>query len=356
MLETIREYAAEQLEPSGDAEELRRRHAEWVLGLAQEAEGVLRGDEGGAWLDRLDGELGNIRATTEWALAHDRLLALQVTAALWLFWVQRGHTIEPVRWLETASSENVPVDIRMGALRALATIALTTGDQPRLIASSEERLELARATGDLYQQGAALRGLAAAAQNEGDLDLAKHRSQEALAVLRTLGDEHAVSMSLGDLGWIAREEGDLIQARELSEQSLALIRRFGDDYDVAGALLLPGSIAADNGAYDEASKYFREGLEIAVSVGYTSLLSGCFAATVVVALGRERAEDAAVLAGASDASHAALGGNVLPHDPALRLFARVRATVGDEEYERLYARGHALDIEEAVRLAYSCLE
>ena len=233
---------------------------------------------------------------------------------------------------------------------------MLTADQPRLIASSEERLELARATGDLYQQGAALRMLGVAAQNEGDLDLARHRFQEALALLRTLGDEQAISMTLADLGGIAREEGDLTQARELNEQHLAVSRRVGDAWNVADALVTVGLIAAEQGAYDDASTYLREGLKITGSIGYTSLLPGFLGVTAEVALGRERAQDAALLAGASDARYAALGGNVVPHDPTLYLFARVRAVVGDEEYERLYARGHALDTEEAVRLALSCLE
>ena len=65
MLETIREYAAERLEESDGAEELRRRHAEHFLALAEEAEPNLRGSPGG-WLDRLEHEHDNLRAALDW--------------------------------------------------------------------------------------------------------------------------------------------------------------------------------------------------------------------------------------------------------------------------------------------------
>jgi predicted ATPase len=62
MLETVHEYAREKLEESGEAEEIKRAHAEYFLALAEEAEPRLRGPEDVEWLERLEAEHDNIRA------------------------------------------------------------------------------------------------------------------------------------------------------------------------------------------------------------------------------------------------------------------------------------------------------
>jgi predicted ATPase len=62
MLETIREYAMEQLEASAEAEPVRRRHAAHYLALAEEAEPKLHSAAQQDWLGRLEREHDNLRA------------------------------------------------------------------------------------------------------------------------------------------------------------------------------------------------------------------------------------------------------------------------------------------------------
>lgn len=194
--------------------------------------------------------------------------------------------------------------------------------------------------------------LGAAAQYEGDLARAKQLLEESLELWRKIGDQQGISDLLAALGTIARAEGDLPKARELLEQNLSVSRTVGDDFDVAYALRELGWIAAEQGAYDEASNYLREGLEIAMSVGY--LEPQLFGAMVEVALGRDRAQDAAVLAGAAEARGESIGAK--GDEGWFRLLDRVRAALGAEEYEALYARGHSLEVEDAVRFALACLD
>jgi predicted ATPase len=101
MLETIREYALERLEQSGEIELLRQRHAEQYLALAERAEPELEGPHQMVWLDRLESDHANLYATLEWAAERGEMAtALRLGGSLWQFWAVRGHVSEGRRWLE----------------------------------------------------------------------------------------------------------------------------------------------------------------------------------------------------------------------------------------------------------------
>src|ERR687891_401210 len=91
MLETIREYAAERLAEAPDADEIRRRHARFFLGLAERAEPELTGPDQVRWLDALEAEHDNFRAALAWAAEHELDAALRMGGALWRFWQLPGH-------------------------------------------------------------------------------------------------------------------------------------------------------------------------------------------------------------------------------------------------------------------------
>src|SRR5439155_18362357 len=95
MLETIRDYAAEQLEASVEADELRSRHAKHFLALAEEAEQSLLGASPGEWLDRLERDHDNLRAALDCLERSDEMeLALRLSGAVWEFWCLRNHASE----------------------------------------------------------------------------------------------------------------------------------------------------------------------------------------------------------------------------------------------------------------------
>jgi predicted ATPase/DNA-binding SARP family transcriptional activator len=104
MLETIREYAAERLTESGEAEPLARCHVDYFLGLAEEAEHGFESTEQLVWLARLDADHDNLRAALRWAVEHEegREIGLRLAGALQDFWVTRGHRHEGWQWLESA--------------------------------------------------------------------------------------------------------------------------------------------------------------------------------------------------------------------------------------------------------------
>ena len=102
MLETIHEYAREKLEASGEAEEVRRLHAEFFLSLAEEAEPELIGPDQLACLERLEAEHDNMRAALSWSLEKEPATAFRLAGMLARFWEIRSYFSEGSRWLEAA--------------------------------------------------------------------------------------------------------------------------------------------------------------------------------------------------------------------------------------------------------------
>jgi non-specific serine/threonine protein kinase len=135
MLETIREYAREQLLASGTEGQLRRRHLDFFLWLAEEAEPMVYGPQDNAWLDRLEVEHDNLRAALGWVLsAGDHPLSspeagLRLAGKLWTFWYLRGHLSEGREWLAKLLALPAATPRTVARAKALAGAAFLAGHQ-----------------------------------------------------------------------------------------------------------------------------------------------------------------------------------------------------------------------------------
>jgi predicted ATPase/class 3 adenylate cyclase len=145
MLETIREFARERLQISGNAAKTRKLHAEYFLALAEQGESKLRGPEEAMWLERLDVEHDNMRAALSWALERrEAEVALRLGGALWLFWFVRGYHSEGRRWLQEALAVDEPGSpvSRAMALAGVGWLAFEQGELDRAQEAYEEGLEV----------------------------------------------------------------------------------------------------------------------------------------------------------------------------------------------------------------------
>ncbi len=100
MLETVRQYAREKLKESGAEDRVREHHLDYFLWLGQQAEPHLRAWGARTWMDRLEGELDDLRQALSWALTGSLVKGLQLTVSLWWFWWAR-HRREAEEWLQT---------------------------------------------------------------------------------------------------------------------------------------------------------------------------------------------------------------------------------------------------------------
>jgi tetratricopeptide (TPR) repeat protein len=269
MLETIRQFALEQLAASGEAEAVRERHAHAMLALTEEAAAAVEGMTQGVWLDRLETEHDNLRAALDWAQGRDPGAAVRLGAALWRFWWIRGHLSEGLGWLERVLScgDGAPSAARVRALNGAAVLARERGDLVLAEARAAEALTLACASEDLLEGALALNTLGSVAADRGDDQRAEERFAEALALWRTAGDRRGMAAALGSLGHVVWNRGELQRATTFFGEAASLCREIGEATELASNLSNLGLLATVQGDPDRAMPLVEEALELAKTLG-----------------------------------------------------------------------------------------
>jgi predicted ATPase len=399
MLETLREYGQEKLAELGEVEQTRRRHCDWCLRLAAQAEPKLGSGEQGQWLARLEQEHDNLRAAHLWALENDPEADLRLLTSLARFWQVKGHWTEGREALERALERGAaaPPLLRAMAMTPAGTLASYQGDYAAARALFEENLAIRRELGSQRDIATLLNNLGGVARNQGDYAAARALYEEGLAIRREKGDKRGIATSLGNLGLVAYSEGDYASARTRFEESFAILRDLDDKWSIASSLGNLGLVADGQGDYASARALHEESLAIRREIGdkwgiatslgnlglvaygqqdYTSaraLLAEALAlqrelgsrrnvaewleglAWVTAAQGRTRAEAdrSARLLGAAEALRDALGIPLLASQRAdhERQSAVVRGELGDEAFTAAFARGRAMTWEQAAAYA-----
>ena len=272
MYETIREFALERLEASGEADEIRRRHAEYFLELAEEAEPHVIAEllrRPGAWIERIEVELDNNRAAIDsFEIDRDGERALRLCSALGWLWEERGHVEESRRRLGSALALGAESKLtRANALSRLAAATALTGDLAQAKELNEEALGLHRELGEAWRIGEDVHNLGYIAAESGEWDTARELFEESIRLLREAGDEDYALWCTRSLGWTYHDTGDLERAREIHEANLVRAREVGNSAVEATTLGVLGSILVDGGRAEEAFPYFEEAFRLHQELG-----------------------------------------------------------------------------------------
>ena len=270
MLETIREYALEQLEASGDAEVLRRQHAAYYLHLAETGEARLRGPGQVEWLRRLALDHDNFRAALAWAsMVGEADVGLQLAAALWQFWYLQGHLSEGRRWLAQALQQPggaAPL-ARATALERAGFLAYTQDDLEQAVVLGEQALALYQELHDSRGVAYTRNHLALIARARGDWRRAMELHAASLPVLQQVGDCWGSAWTLRSLGLAVTNLGDYPRAARLLEQSLTICRACGDTNGTARALSALGTVVQAQGEYGRAVTLYAESVPLFRALG-----------------------------------------------------------------------------------------
>jgi predicted ATPase len=352
MLETIREYAAERLEESGEAEDLRRGHAQHFLALAEEAWPHLRGSPG-EWLDRLEREHYNFRAALDGLEASGQTqLALELAGALSRFWYLRGHMAEGWRVLNSLLRiDERPTAARARALNGAAVMAANGGDLPTGKLRAEEALVLHRTLGDAWGAAYSVFMLGIIATEESHWATALPLFEESLGVFRELGDEHYTLLATDGLAWIYFELGDPERSRALHEDVLQRARTQSDEVVVAVQLFQLATLAFDDGRVEDALGMLKESLRINRDHNRPGGIveNLCIFATF---LAEGRAETATRLLSRAEVLRAEIGGvSSWVTEMNEKTLSTIRARLDEVAFAEAWEQGQTLTVDEAVALA-----
>ena len=273
-LETVRQFAFQKLQESGEADAARDRHRKYFLAVAEQAKPQLTGSSQEEWLDRLETENDNLRAALESSAstvnAED---GLRLAGSLARFWSVRGYIREGrerLAWALSLVRGEAPSTARADALWGAGVLARQQGDLSAARALLAESLAIRRTLGDKSGAAAALNSLGLVVREQGDLRAAGQLHEESLTIRRALGDDLGVAQTLNNLGLVARRQGDYARARTLHEESLGIQQRMGARLGVASALNNLGLVACAQGDFAAARTVLEKSLEIMREVGYKS--------------------------------------------------------------------------------------
>jgi predicted ATPase len=356
MLETVREYALERLAASGEAEEIRRRHLEHFLALAEAAEPELFAPDQVAWFARLESEHDNLRAAIAFALdCGDPSSALRLAVAIRRFWSIHGHLAEGRRALEAAlaASPDDPSGLRARAFNGAGILAGEQGDFEASRASLEAALEIARAADVPETISAALTNLGNLAFYRGDLDTARELYAESIDHFVSLEDVRGQALAKENIGLLELTAGDVPKAVTWLTEARELAREAGVDHEIAAASRSLAAALIELGETDRARTLLGESLTLSREIGEPHAVAVCLDTFAGLAATVGEVDRAAMLFGASDAVRESIGALRQPDDQILYngWLARTLARLDTETYAARYEAGHALALDEACSFA-----
>ena len=360
MLETIREFAIERLEASGEASELQRRHADYFLALAEEAEPYLRGPDREEWADRLAGEHDNLRAALDWfeeSAAGEE--ALRLAGALDEFWCAREHWPEGRRYLERLLDGvgGGSTRVRAKALIGAAHLARDIGNAASATERAREGLEIYDVVGDRRETAKGLFYLAASEADQRDFEAARQHFERSAQLSKELGDEPNELFANRMLAWAYFELGDRAQAVALHETQLSRARALGIrdlEASVLGAL---AAYAVEDGRVNDAAPMAAQSIRIMLDLDEPQGVGTeiCRGAAVLTLAGEGHL--AAELIASAVAFHEEAGLGILPYLAAEneKTLTQIHSQLDEAAFDEAWERGRRLPVEDAAALALEAL-
>jgi predicted ATPase/DNA-binding CsgD family transcriptional regulator len=363
MLETIREYGLELLAVTGEAEETRRRFADWCLETAEEFDRINR-----RWMDpavaisRLAPEHDNMRATLAWQDSlGDEAAIVRLAGALFGFWYVHGDLREGLSWLERTreDADEIPPAVRARALLGAGMLAHYASDDARAIPWLDASLALHRAVDDHWGIGFTHLMLGIAAEDAGDYETAASHFAESLVSARAIDNPVMTGLVLLHQGIIAWGEGDRARAERLVTEALA-VQRLADDllYGAAESIGLLGLLACEAGDLPRSVELQRESLAHILEKGYLEVVAANLANVAMLALAAKRPAVAARLFGAAFGQREAIGNPFKLPERAVyeRAIESTKAFLPADLFTAAWSSGRAHSLAEAVAEAFAALD
>jgi predicted ATPase len=361
MLETIREFGVEQLAASQEMDEVRQLHARYMLRLTADQAQAMQILQHRETVVQVTTEYENIRLALTWFEERGEIAALlQLSVALYGFWIARGLLDEGLRWLERAleRSRDTPTSWRVQALNGAANLALFQGNNVRAETFITESLAAARVLGEPFLLGQTLANAGLVSYRRGDFAQAEHLLTEAHQLLRERSGSTWVASPPLLLGDTALAQGHFDQAAAHYTETLRVLEGTSYDWVLSDAQAGLGAVSYCTGNLKQAAGRYHQTLERAREVDLPLLLVSALLGVAGVAAEVGQLEAGARLLGAAEALTTSLGSTIFRRDYPVRDrgLAALRAALGEERLAAEREAGRTLSLQAAITEAQAVAE
>ena len=400
MLETIRAYALERLSAAGEMEALRTQHARYYGDMIINDVGFFGLYTANAlhWLNWIEREHDNIRATLTWNLATPEGVErdAQMVNILFWFWYRRGYTIEGSMWTDrllAAPSMQAPSPARVMVMFASGSSAMWKGEQDIALAKVQESLAIVQMVENKEFLAFMLMGVAVVLINMGrdseaqpmldqaralfkemqiapfhaitlihlgnaelglgHIEQARAYHAEALVEARVINENWLISFALNNLGEVARTQGQFDTARKYYEESESLLRATGDRGDVARFVHNLGYIAQHEEEFELAESQFRKSLTMFRRLGNRRGISECLAGLAGLKAQQGQTAWGTTLLSAAESLLKATGNAWWPADrvEVERNYVMLQSALSADEFVKAQKAGEVMNIDQAIAFA-----
>jgi non-specific serine/threonine protein kinase len=358
MLETVRQYAHEQLSDSGEADPVRRRHLAVFADLAECAYADrLSVDD--RWTAVLEMEHDNLSAALDLARAEDAERYLQLSGALAWFWQLRSYYHEGRERLSEAlagAPSTVPRPARARALWGVANLTARMGDGGGALPAMQEALGIWRGIGDRREVALALEGVGWAQLLGGDDAAACATFRECLQLQNESGDRHLINRAMVALAQVLVVLTEVAEARTMAQEIIEFSAAQGDQRNEHFGWHYLADCALIEGRCNASLGFYRRSLALAHPLGDQLETSFEVQGVAMSLAGLGRSEPALRLAAAAVAEWKRIGTDLHIRfwDALLdRYIGGARHALGDDAADRAWCEGLQLPFEQAVEEALS---
>jgi predicted ATPase/class 3 adenylate cyclase len=358
MLQVIREFALDKLVAGGDAEAIRRRHAEHVMAIAERAGPELVGFDMRDWNARLRRDGENLRSALRWAIEATELdIGLRTASAIWRYWHYWGVPREGRDWVQAMLDQpGAPpaMENRAKGLSALASLTYWLGDMSRADELYSQALDIYRQLGDEARVTETIDAMCWTAVGQGDFQEAMARVQEAMGRYRNIGDRAGVARMDA---WI-KTGGFFMgfgvppdEALAASNEAMVTAREQGNAWNMINAQGEIAEIYRRIGDIPRAIREFHATTELYHGLGYLGMMPW-LKVLARLEISRGDGARAATLAAIAQRAVEDLGGE-LPEEITHvgNPLEDARSLLSKAAWAAAVAKGRAMGFEEAVAYA-----
>jgi predicted ATPase/transcriptional regulator with XRE-family HTH domain len=355
MLGIIREFGLEQLSKSDEEEDIRQRHARYILSFTEQQRFDSDFRNEADRLKRIDLEYDNVRTALGWLLdQRHAVMALSLCSELRTYWGMRGYLSEGRRWLDAALAieDATTSAVRARALNAASWLACHQGDMDEADRLASESLALSRERADDTGVASALHALGLTAQLRDEYRQASDLYEQCLELKRLIHDP-TLATTLGNLAQVEFHQGNVERSIDLFDECIALDHQTGNAAHLGTAMTDLGLIMRERGDDERADELFTEALRIHHEIGHARMVASTIEGMATLAARRRHPERAARLLGAVEALRETIA---YPRDDSDRWHCTHYVTLAREQtddatFSAAWADGRTMPMERAIHYA-----